>query len=784
MRLPGTGSSYERVNTEESDIAEPTRSEVNPGDQNVLPPPDPPGYTPPSEQMELEDIETHGSRISRLKQTFTEVVYSPVRERIVDPLAGLIYFVSDQADYQLSKIGNPLILRRFFYVIFVSLATLFIMKSGYLPKNNTINGSNGMFAKHDEMLGYAFESVDLSKFERDLEYLSRMSHMSGTKGDMAIKRYIQDSFHNNGLKVARDSAYMAYSNYPSDSNTLTVYHNGERHSLDLTHYNFNPMSSNGSVQGASLIYGNAGSWDDWRRLEDAGIIKEDFVVLLNYSEVPSEQILRATKYNAKAVIFISEPYGEDEEVVQMKPVGLYQYYTGDTLTPGSYGDSRYAESDDWIKNVPKIPSLPISSKMAKQLLSLLSGGIEYDGIFYSSGHLGDIKVDLEIDNYIRERHPVVNIIGKVEGKEQDDKAIIISASKNSLSNGARYPNVGTAMLLSMVQLFQEIKYKYDWKPLRNIYFISFGGSEFNYAGSTELLEQHISSLKEEVFAFVDITQLALTEKDNINLNFESHPFFHKFLRNEMTSSRENIQTEVDIVSHYGDWTPFMANGIPVCVVSSPEIQSRTLPTESNKDDFASLDDTLKKAKAQENLKITLIYLFELVLKLVDDPILPLDINGYVDFIDQQMQILEQNYKGKFNYNSIINGLLRWRKLGNEWEFWKKSWDNIVMIHEDGVEPSLLSMNRWTWNRKLMNIGRRTCSSLGLPERPFYKNVVFGPTMFTKEHVATPEYWALPAIKDALFQNNLNSAQVQLDILGKILEQTALIFAEEATDSRI
>ncbi|EHN00095.1 Tre2p [Saccharomyces cerevisiae x Saccharomyces kudriavzevii VIN7] len=760
-------------------------------DTNITPPPEPPSY-----EFDIEDPHSDLHKISHLQRVsigFQEKILEPLMENIIHPFFQILRFIQDKADYYLSKIGNPFILRRFFYIILMSFVAYYVLSSGYLL-NEKASGSRGMFFQHDILFQYAKKSVDLAKFERDLEYISSMPHASGTKGDAAIARYIQDSFNNNGLKLVKEMEYPVYSNYPGNVSISYYDNKNEKHDLKLSTENFNPLSSNGELSRVSLIYGGKGTTKDLQNLKDSNTIEDgkDYVLLLKYDKIVSQQVLIAEKFGAKAVIFISEPYGKNIDVVQPKPVGLPQYSTGDALSP-SWLSSVEDQKNAKYWRLAHIPTVPISSRQGQELLShLFSGDITGDGdknYDNNNENVADVLVDLLLQTDVRERHSVSDIVGKIEGREQSDKAIIIAASRNSINFGTSYPDFGTSALLSILQLFQELKYKFDWKPLRNIYFISFGGSELNYAGSSGLIQQRLMPLKDEIYSLIDISQLGIpldTDDENGKtrgkLNIETHPLLKKFFKSK--DGHPNFDVSVESVRHYGDWTPFLANGIPVSVISSDSARNRFPPIETSEDTFEHFRDTLEDERNQQAVSDLLIFLLHISTKLVDDPLLPFDIINYVEDIDERLQKLEQEYSGKLNFISVINGLLFWKKIGNEWASWTQGWENIVWSHGDGIEPSLLSIHRWTWNKKLTNIGRRTCSPAGLPNRTFYKNVLFGPTLMQEGSSNNDEgvdFWTFPGVKDAIYDNDWNRAQEQVDLVGNILHQSAALFVEETTD---
>lgn len=786
MRIARSGNGYTRMPNEEEDIDEgmPVPTE------DTLMPPNPPEYNVITgletsaensdfiEQMELESSVTEEALVEKMyryRDSFSNNFIIPMREKIMDPLAQILGMLSDKIDFYLNKIGNPLILRRFFYIFMMSTITYMVMSSGLLP-NERSTGTRGMFSDHEILLQYAKRSVDLSKMERDLEYLSGMPHMSGTKGDAAIRNYIEESFTNNRLKLVREDEYPAYSNYPGNI-SLTASKGSKKIIIEVNQENFNPWCANGNIEGVDLIYGHKGSSDEMKELKENGLLDGDFVLLIHYGPLVSEQIMLAEKYNAKGVLFITDHYGDDEDIVQKKSVGLPQYWTGSAFRPGWMPGTVLEHADlTFSKSVPHIPSMPLSWSQSQKLLSLLSeDGVHFKNTL-SSGKPGDARVDMKVESAVREGHPTYDILGKIRGREQNDKAIIIAASRTTVGNGASYPDYGTAMLLSLLQMFQELKYKFDWKPLRNIYFVSFGGTEFNFVGSTEFVKSRLVMLKDEVYAVLDISKLGISAADK-KLDIQSHPLMHQFFNSE--DDKMGFDISVRHVQQYGDWTPFMANGIPVSVFSSPDLVDLQPPTETSKDTFKDVSKLLQDESKREMASDLLLYVFQAALKLVDKPLLPFNIGRYVHVIDELLQDISTKHSNELNFDKTIKALLLWKSIGEEWSAWNKGWENIVISRDEGLEPSLLSVHRWTWNRKLANIGRRQCSPAGLPDRPWYKNVIFGPALWTQDN--GDDSWSFPAVRDAIKDGNWQRAQEELDVVAKVLEQSAALFLEETTD---
>ncbi|EJS41393.1 YPL176C [Saccharomyces arboricola H-6] len=736
-------------------------------------PSQPPVYV---EEMSIEEpqiLENFSEKVQRFRLCFENNVVIPVKEKVVDPLAQVICLVSEKFDLLLSKLGNVMVMKRIFYILLMSIITVLIISSDKLP-NGKARGSNGSFSDHDLLLQYARKSIDLSKIERDLEYISSMPHMSGTSGDAAIRHYIKESFDKNGIKIAGEEEFMAYSNYPGNA-SLHVYPKGSTEGFDipLNEENFNPMSPNGEFKNISVIYGHTASPDDMVSLRNNGVLKGGFILLLHYGDYVFQQMMTAQEYGAKAVIFISEPYKDNKDVVQMKSVAQPQSGTGDALAPEWEGSIREPLDALEAEYLPKIPSIPISYNQGEKILAKVSDtGVKFsNNIFSGTGN--DCRLDLLVQTAIRERHPVHDIVGKIEGSEQAAKAIVISAPRNSISYGAMYPSFGTAILLSLVELYQEMVYKFDWKPLRNIYFISFGGSEFNEAGATELMEKRSEVLKSEIYTIMDVGQIGIWDDSNV-LDIQCHPLLADLFQKNGTSHK--LDLKVSNVHQFGDWTPYLARGMPIAIISSPNVMNRGLPIGTTEDKFDAIKNTLRDKKKGEMLSEIMLYLVEKSLELIDDPFIPFNVSTYVDFLSDTLKTLQRECPDTISLDKAFSGTALWKSIEVQFQNWKSGWNDLIYGSATSIEPTIIAINRWTWNYLLSRIGITQCYEEGLAERPFYKNIIFGPRLKIEKDYPNRS-WTLPEIRDYIANKNWNSVQAELDNLGTILLDSARYFLQ-------
>lgn len=182
-------------------------------------------------------------------------------------------------------------------------------------------------------------------------------------------------------------------------------------------------------------------------------------------------------------------------------------YPGDPLTPG-VGATENAKRLDLheAKTLTKIPVLPISYADALPLLSSLKGPVAPEGwrgalgITYKIGP-GPARVRLKVKlNWdIKTIHDVVV---KIPGSVFPDEWIIRGNHHDAWVNGAQDPISGVAAEMEELRAFSELLKK-RWKPKRTIIYCLWDGEEEGLLGSTEWVEAHADELKQKAVLYIN-----------------------------------------------------------------------------------------------------------------------------------------------------------------------------------------------------------------------------------------------------------------------------------------
>lgn len=692
----------------------------------------------------------------RIASQFNSKIITPV-QRILDPVAEGYSYVSRKFEAYLSKLGNPLILKRFAYVIFISAIIYFITIAGLFPTDNS--RQFGSFSDRGLLNNFIKDSIDLKSMEESLEYLSSIPHHAGTSGDLVLARYVESFYREQNLKLVDFDELRTTLNFPNKT-TLSY---GDV-TIDITDQ-FNPLSKDEKVTG-NLIYANYGRKLDFEKLQSSKVHLEDSIAIIKYGKIPtSSQILLADTFGCKGVLFISEN-DDYPDTYERRSVGIPEFYLGDPLSPGwssSQLPNRISMKD---ASIAKIPSAPLTRNQAKPLLESLKSGVKFDDEQFS----GDGQTfEVTLDNHVvfTTDHGIWNVLGKIEGKEQSDKALIIGAQRDSPCNGAIFPNTGTTVLLELVQVFMKLKRNFNWTPLRSIYFISFDASEYNFAGVSELIEGKTREIRKETTAYIDLSEAVAGDKLDIALN----PIFKTLF----SQYQEEYGFNLHSLQEYKNYVPFMTEGVPVIDFGYKGLKYPKYTCQDTFEEFRKIGDKdfSKHAKLVELIS-------KVALNIIEDPLLPFDVTEYVEglndiFKDLQRYAHDVDAGHKLRFDPVIEGILKFKRVGKELELWIKAWKDIVE-EDGGNEPSLLAVHRWNWNSKLNQIEKLFLVDLGLPKRRWYKNLIFGP-QFWKPEEGDYEWWSFPSIRDAIFDHDWNLAQQEIDRVGMALSEGANQFIQ-------
>jgi N-acetylated-alpha-linked acidic dipeptidase len=251
-----------------------------------------------------------------------------------------------------------------------------------------------------------------------------------------------------------------------------------------------------SVKGAIVIvkYGRS-----WRGIKPKVAAEHGAVGCLIYSDPEDDG------YHAGDVY----PAGPFRPVdgVQRGSILDMPLYSGDPLTPGvgaTAGAKRLDRSEARV--LPTIPMQPLSAADARPLLAAIGGRVAPAGwagalpITYHVGP-GPAKVHLRL-RFNWRLVPAYDVIARIPGAERPDQWVVRGNHHDAWVSGAEDPISGAVALLEEARAYGALL-KQGWRPRRTIILALWDGEEPTLLGSTEWAETHADSLSGHAVAYLN-----------------------------------------------------------------------------------------------------------------------------------------------------------------------------------------------------------------------------------------------------------------------------------------
>jgi N-acetylated-alpha-linked acidic dipeptidase len=183
-------------------------------------------------------------------------------------------------------------------------------------------------------------------------------------------------------------------------------------------------------------------------------------------------------------------------------------YPGDPLTPG-VGATKDAKrlTRETAPTVLKIPALPISYADATEILSRLKGApvpTDWRGglpFHYRFGGSDDVQVHLKVQSEWSLK-TISNVIAMLPGSTKRDEWVVRGNHYDGWVFGASDPLSGEVALMSEAKALGAL-WKSGWRPQRSIVYASWDGEEPGLLGSTEWVEHNLAELRQKAVIYIN-----------------------------------------------------------------------------------------------------------------------------------------------------------------------------------------------------------------------------------------------------------------------------------------
>jgi N-acetylated-alpha-linked acidic dipeptidase len=366
-------------------------------------------------------------------------------------------------------------------------------------------------------------------------YLTDKPHVAGSERDRVLAEWVRDRFVSAGLERIEIATHEVLLPWPEEVTVEMTAPRAWRASMREDPVDGDPYtqipaevagipylahSASGDVT-APVVYAGSGNPDDYDRLRRAGIDVRGKIALVRYS-IPYSyrgfKALTAERRGAAGILIYSDPEDDGEVKGKVYPEGpwgplshiqrgaiVYDFMVpGDPLTPGwasTPGARRIDPSA--AMSLPKIVGAPLSYKDARVILDALGNPHRSRAV-----PRGDMNVLVHMrvrsDDRIR---PIWTVTGLLRGSERPDDLVIVGNHRDAWIYGGVDPSSGSAALVELALTLGELA-RGGWRPKRSILFASWDAEEFTLTSSTEWGEEHEAQLGEHAVAYLNVDSAA------------------------------------------------------------------------------------------------------------------------------------------------------------------------------------------------------------------------------------------------------------------------------------
>lgn len=564
-----------------------------------------------------------------------------------------------------------------------------------------------------------------------------------------------------------------------------------------------------SVKGAIVIARYGGGW---RGLKPKLAAEHGAVGCIIYSDPRDDGYWQGDVY----------PGGpwRPREGVQRGSVMDMIIYPGDPLTPGigATKDAKRLPLKD-VKTITKIPVLPISYGDAKPLLAALRGPVAppaWRGALPITYHVGPgrTKVHLEVVSDWKIR-PIYDVIAKISGSVYPNEWVIRGNHHDAWVNGAQDPLSGLTAELDGARALGELL-KQGWKPKRTIIYCAWDGEEPALLGSTEWVEEHDAELREHAVVyinsdmnargyftaggsptlqkFIDGVAQSVTDPEtglSVEKRLRDKRILDAHTDAERAALRRGRELTIGVLGSGSDYSAFIDHAGIASLDLEYSGEGNGGIYHSIYDDFYWYshfgDPGFAYGKALAETAGTA------VMRMAGADLLPFDFEDLAraaeeyataakSYVDHERDALRQRdieiSDGVFkatedprhptlpppmetpppflNFAPLDNAVAGLRQSA-------EAYHAALMKTESNGSPELSSASLESVNRLLFDSERSLLSQGGLPGRPWYKNELYAPGLYTGYGAQT-----LPAIQEEVLQKNWKGADAQILVVSQAL----------------
>jgi N-acetylated-alpha-linked acidic dipeptidase len=654
--------------------------------------------------------------------------------------------------------------------------------------------------------------------EADFDVMTAEPHHVGSPYEIKLAGYVADTFQQFGLEASRYE-YSVLVPWPGERRIDIVAPDQlklqvEEESIPGDKWAampgilpaYNVYSPSGDVTG-DIVYVNYGIPADYDTLKALGVDVRGKIVLARYGG--SWRGIKpkvAAAHGAVGCVIYSDPHEDGYFQGDVYPEGPFRgwgmiqrgsvmdmpHYPGDPSTPdrpSKPGVERIPM--DKIETFSPIPVQPMSYRDGVEILKRLGGKVVPDDwrgalpVMYHIGP-GPARVHMKLQMDYGQRR-LINVTGKITGGQFPDQWVIVGSHRDAWVFGASDSVSGHVSMMSVARAMGDMVKK-GWKPRRSVLFVSWDGEEPGLLGSTEWVEDLTSELKAKAAVYVNRDAGAGGLIFSGSAVHSLTPFLYEVA--------QSIRPDGAPKTLYDGWLERSREQAPTRD-GRPMLKTPTVGALGSGSDYTALLDHLGVASMDIGLngrggdgtyhstyddpawfKTFIDPQFKysvlaaqvtgvVLLRLADAEVLPFDYDSYAGQILDYIHEIEQlAIKGSpagaktVDFAGLAAGAIAFAKAGTG----VRQDAEALLTRAGGGSSAAADQNALAdINRRLIMAERDLIEPAGLPDRPWFKHVIYAPGLYTGYGVKT-----IPGVREAIDAGNYPRAAEQARIVIRAL----------------
>jgi N-acetylated-alpha-linked acidic dipeptidase len=647
--------------------------------------------------------------------------------------------------------------------------------------------------------------VSPEKIDNTLKYLTSIPHVAASPRNNELAEFVRDEWQKFGVEDVHLVPYDVLLSFPEKiqvellspkKKQLTLREKSFKEDPDTERTDvgipYNAYSRSGDVT-APLVYANSGNPQDYDYLESKGIGIKGKIALVRYSAPYSYRGFKA--YTAEqrglaALLIYSDPEDDGYARGPVFPDGPwgplshiqrggipYDFiYPGDPLTPewaSTPGCPRIPLEESPI--IPNIISVPISAEDALLLFESMDGEEapeSWRGALSIKYHLQGSESIVHMTVTMRDPiERIFNVLGSIKGSKNPDEVIVVGNHRDAWVFGGHDPSSGTACIVELARAFAEAK-KEGWRPRRTVMFANWDAEEFTLTGSTEWGEDNRDWLEKNLVAYINVDSSACGKNFSVQAVPCLFPLIIKTMKdvNDPTTNLSvfdcwlkgpSERGTIGISSGSGKIDPIGSGTDHAVFLNHIGAPALNMTYSGDYGVYHSMYDNYywmsHFGDPGMHYTATLAKMWaHMIIDLACNPLIPLDYEVYAQELRGYLEGWAETYDPSQEQSGKLNGLLRnMEKMAS-----------VLTPYLSGdkeLSGRISEGNIQTANRLLIQIERDFTDPEGIPNRKWYKHLVFG-ARFTYDDLL------FPSLTEAAEEENMEGVRQSLLSLENAVEK--------------